>query len=43
MGFQKKKTLDSHGADDEDIDNLDQLLAPVKNIEVILINLFFLF
>jgi hypothetical protein len=29
MGVQKKKTLD-----DEDVGDLDQLAAPVKNIEV---------
>jgi hypothetical protein len=34
MGVQKKKIHDPFGADDEDINNLDQLAAPVKNIEV---------
>jgi hypothetical protein len=34
MGVQKKKTLDPYSADDEDINDLDQLVAPVKNIEV---------
>ncbi len=34
MGVQKKKTLDPYGVDDEDINDLDQLAAPVKNIEV---------
>jgi hypothetical protein len=34
MGVQKKKSLDSYGADDEDGNDLDQLAAPVKNIEV---------
>jgi hypothetical protein len=34
MGIQKKKSLDSYGADDEDGNDLDQLDAPVKNIEV---------
>jgi hypothetical protein len=30
----QKKTLDSYGADDEDIGDLDLLAAPVKSIEV---------
>lgn len=34
MGVQKKKPADAYGADDEDIGDLDQLAAPVKNIEV---------
>jgi len=33
MGVQKKKTLDLYGDDDENINDLDQLAAPVKNIE----------
>jgi DNA-directed RNA polymerase III subunit RPC2 len=34
MGVQKKKTLDSYcDDDDENINDLDQLAAPVKNIE----------
>ena len=35
MVVQKKQTVDSYGANDEDINDLDQLAAPVKNIEVI--------
>ena len=35
MGVQKKKNADVYGPDDEEIDDLDQLAAPVKTIEVI--------
>jgi len=34
MGVQKKKGLDLYSADDEDMNDLDQLVAPVKTIEV---------
>ena len=34
MGIQKKKNLDAYGADDEEIDDPNQLAAPVKSIEV---------
>ena len=34
MVVQKKKAFDLHGGDDEDVNDLDQLAAPVKNIEV---------
>jgi DNA-directed RNA polymerase beta subunit len=33
MGVQKKKFLRPYEIDDEDINDLDQLAAPVKNIE----------
>ncbi len=41
MVVQKKKPLDSYGDDNEDGNDLDQLLAPVKNIEVNLIDFCF--
>jgi hypothetical protein len=34
MGVEKKKNLDPYNVNDEDINDLDQLAAPVKNIEV---------
>ena len=34
MGVQKKKTAGVYGEEDEDVNDLDQLAAPVKNIEV---------
>ncbi len=34
MVVQKKKTLDSYDEGDNDMNDLDQLAAPVKNIEV---------